>query len=186
MYIHMIGTLATWARDAGAKGLVLFFDEVERVDVFTGEDRFYAEQVLKHYAAVTMRREELAFDPEELYRGGQPVHRALPLRFDEDQPLSVVFALTPLQEIEDAFEEITEYDSYDVRLRPLTARHVPDLTDRIASIYEMAYPRSQATSHVPELISMCKGIFDTGSVNFRGVVRQCVALLDMRRLHGGK
>ncbi len=185
MYMHMIGTLSSWAKDAGANGLVLFFDEVERVDAIRREDRLYAEEVLKHYAAVTMDEEDLGFDPEDLYKGGQNVHRSLPLKFEENQPLSVVFALTPLPEIEEAFHEITTEDAYDIRLRPLTAKHVPDLAKRITTIYELAYPDSEAARHVPELVSMCKGIFETGTTNFRSVVRTCVSLLDMRRLHGG-
>ena len=184
MYIHMIGALSCWARDAGAKGLVLFFDEVERVDAIRSEDRLYAEEVLKHYAAVTMKESDLSFNPEDLYRGGQLVHRNLSLKLEPEQPLSVVFALTPLPEIEEAFSDITTCDTYNVTLRPLTPKHVPDLAQRLTSIYKLAYSDSQADAHIPELLSMCNGIFDTGSTNFRSVVRALVALLDMRRLHG--
>ena len=185
MYIHMIGTLSCWAQDAGAKGLALFFDEVERVDAIKLDDRFYAMEVLKHYAAVTMSQSDLGFKPDGLYRGGQRIHREIPMKFQSVQPLSVVFALTPLQEIDDAFGGITHSDSYDIRLRPLTARNVPDLVERITTIYSAAYRDSNAGQHIPELVSMCKGIFDGGTTNFRAVVRSCVALLDMRRLHGG-
>ncbi len=68
MYVHLVGALACWCASAGTRGLVLLFDEVERVEALRLVDQPYAFEVLKHYAAVTMRSEDLAFEPESLYK----------------------------------------------------------------------------------------------------------------------
>lgn len=183
MYTHMIGTLAAWTKGAGANGLVLLFDEVERIDALSHSQQGYALEVLKHFSAVTMAEDDLLFSAEnELYRGGHSVHKSLSLKFQEDQPLCVVFALTPLPEIEAHFGEITESDNYDVALRPLKKRDMVELARRIGDIYEVSYPEFKVAPFLEELVEICGEGLDAHDANFRAAVRSCVYLMDERRL----
>ncbi len=183
MYTHMIGTLAAFAKGAGANGLVLLFDEVERIDALSQGQQGYALEVLKHFSAVTMAEDDLLFSAEhELYRGGQGVHKALSLKFQEDQPLCVIFALTPLPEIEAHFGEITESDEYDVALRPLRKRDMVELARRIGDIYEVSYPDFEVAPFLEDLVEICGEGLDAHDANFRAAVRSCVYLMDERRL----
>jgi hypothetical protein len=183
MFVHLVGTLACWSADAGARGLVLLFDEVERVQALSGENRRYALEVLRHYAAVTMQRDHLAFDPETLYKGGHAVHRDLPLRFRDDQPLAVVFALTPLEEIEQQFASITASSDYGIRLPPLGAGYVSELVRRLAGVYVRAHASFAPTSAA--LASIEGDVAERlaeGEGSFREAVRATVFLLDTLRL----
>ncbi|MFT7620039.1 MAG: hypothetical protein ACI97A_003696 [Planctomycetota bacterium] len=185
MYIHLVGTLSSWVKDTGAKGLFLLFDEVERLDALDKSQQIYALEVLKHYAAVTMHEADLTFDVENgLYKGGHSVHRSLPLKFREDQPLSVVFALTPLPEIEEHFENVTSSKDYDIRLRAPARRDMPELVDRIGLLYTKAYPSFNVAPHREDLIAVCDHVLDQGGVDFRAAVRATVLNIDERRLSG--
>lgn len=184
MYIHLVGTLASWCADGGARGLVVLFDEVERVDSLTPDNQRYAFEVLQHYAAVTMKAQDLSFQPEGLYKGGQGVHRAIPLWFRNDQPLISVFALTPLEEIRVAVESLTRSGQYDLTLSPLGPDRLGELIGRIATVYERAYgfelpheARDAATQEIEHSIS-------EGHDSFRDAVRAAAMLFDRERLGG--
>ncbi len=183
MYVHMIGTLAAWCEDAGLGGLVLLFDEVERVDALGRIDRMLAFEVLKHFAAVTMERDDLAFDPEALYKGGQEVHKRIGLRFDDSQPLAAVFALTPLPEVEQRLSEVTRSSAYDVRLGGLDTLASAELVQRVAALYERAHA---GWSAAPELLAEVHGrvraALDGGHDSLRAMVRAIVFLFDGARL----
>ncbi len=182
MYVHLVGTLACWCEDAGARGLVLLFDEVERVEALRFEDQQYAFEVLRHYAAVTMDPEDLSFEPELLYKGGQQVHRKLPLLFRDSQPLISIFALTPLDEIREQFESLTSSTAYDVYLAPLEPSCLRELVKKIAALYERAYPGHEVASAARDFahrrISEAHG---GGHDSFRDAVRSTVFLLDADR-----
>ena len=184
MYVHLIGTLSCWAQDAGAKGLVLAFDEVERIDAADSTARHYALEVLKHYVSVTMRSDDLCFDPEEeLYRGGHSVHRDLPLEFRDDQPLVIFFALTPLTEIRSQFRELTESTAYDIEIRPLSPNDLPELIRRIGRLYQIVYPHFDVDTCQATLHDECRAVVDEGA-GFRAAVRTAVDLFDRIRLTG--
>lgn len=183
MYVHLLGTLACWAADAGTRGLLLLFDEVERADALQPADQRYAFEVLRHYAAVTVEPADLAFDPEDLYKGGHAVHRALPLRFRERQPWITVFALTPLEEIEAAFREMTGSSAYDLRLGPLERGLLRELVERVARIYALAFPRHAVSPDVQrEIVARLEAEQGDGHDSFREAVRAAVLLLDADRL----
>lgn len=183
-YTHMVGTLASWFEDAGLRGLVLLFDEVERVDTLSATDQAYALEVLRHYAAVTMDEEDLAFEPDSLYRGGHRVHKELPLRFREDQPLTTVFALTPLEEILESFRGVTASSAYDLKLDPLEVETLGRLARRVAGLYDRAYPDHRTSGAALERIEReLRAAFDEGYDNFRQAVRATVFLLDEDRSH---
>ena len=185
MYTYLVGTIACWCADAGARGLVLLFDEVERVDALCGDDRKYALEVLRHFAAVTIAPEHLAFDPDELYKGGHAVHQQLPLRFREAQPLAAVFALTPLPEVQEQFDSVTENRSYDIWLDDLDRRCVGELVLRVADIYARAYASAGAglasRATLDSIRAVIAGEIDDGHDSFRTVVQATVLLLDAKR-----
>jgi hypothetical protein len=186
-YIHLIGTLATWARDAGHRGLVLLFDEVEYVESVTGDSRQLAKEVLMHYAAATMDREDLQFDPERLYRGGRAVHRQLPLRYSDDQHLSVVMALTPLPEAEVIAGSILATRRYDLHLTPLTPKSYLRLGEKVAALYQRAYPECRLP---PEKSGEIARATRDRAADLdwlpRDLVRAAVMALDEHRLRSGR
>ena len=189
MYIHLIGTLACWIKDAGAKGLLLIFDEVERVDALRREDQEYAFEVLRHYTAVTMLPEDLAFVPEALYKGGNIVHRELPLQFRAQQPLVSLFALTPLEEIRERFQGVTLSHAYDIVLGPLRSELLSELVERVGRLYARAYPDHRAPGDLGQsIVKRIRPELDGGHDSFRDAVRATVFLHDedrLRRPDGG-
>lgn len=185
MYMHLVGTLACWCKDAGMRGLVLLFDEVERVDALSLTNQGMAVEVLKHYAAVTIREEDLGFDPEALYKGGHAVHRAIPLRFQADQPLITVFALTPLEEIIRVFEGLTQSREYDLYLVPLTGLLLGELVARVVALYVTAYPSYEVSPERRDLIARrVTEEFHAGNDSFRSSVQAIVFQLDADRMKG--
>jgi hypothetical protein len=189
MYVHMLGTLACWIRDAGFRGLLLLFDEVEGVDQLGKAQQAYGVQVLKHFAAVAVPKRQLAFDPTshaELYRGGHAAHRKIPLRFRRNQPLSVVFAFTPLEDIRTLFRAIAVDESLDVQLRPLAARDTRELVRRVCQLYIRAYPDMTPTGdQIVILAEEIEQAIAEGRSSARDIVRGVVFLLDSIRLAGG-
>ncbi len=188
LYAHLIGTWATWCRDAGYKGLVVLFDEVERVSALDAAQRRLADQVLRHYTAVTLPTAHLAFDPNDqdaMYRGGQRVHRNLPLRFTEDQPLSVVMALTPAPDVEATIRRLVSVDSVRIDLSPIARRHHGSLVERVVDLYRGAYPRFAPDGESARRISerVLAALVDAEAVP-RHFVRTAVCILDGLR-HGG-
>ena len=182
MYIHLLGNLACWLRDAGFKGLLILFDEMERADVFAARLLEYAREVIAHYAAVTLPRAALRFDPEELYRGGHSVHRLLPLRFREDQPLSVVVALTPAPRTGAVVERLFDPEHVVVALDPLGREAYAELIDRVAALYLRAYPDfALGEAERSRLRSALMSSTSHEGVVPREMVRATVTLLDLLR-----
>lgn len=186
MYIHLLGTVAAWAKDAGYAGLFLLFDEVEYVERLDREQLGFAVEVLKHYAAVTLPREELGFDPsdpEALYRGGQDVHRRIPLFFRGDQPLAVAFALTPLPEIRKLLDGIVRTRAHEVEIAPLSSADRRDLAGKVAWLYARAHPDLELTrALLDELDRRVRDLEAERGESPRSIVQLCVSLLDAERL----
>ena len=183
MYAHLVGTLACWARDAGHQGLLLLFDEVEFVESLSKELLGYAAEVIKHYAAVCLPPERLSFDPEALYRGGQAVHRALPLRFAPDQPLCALCALTPLDFVRELFRDILADGDDDLSLPPLRRADQLELCERVESLYLRAYaPWRPEQDELAPLRIRLHGLLDATEGAPRAIVRSAVLGLDALRL----
>ncbi|MBM4061075.1 MAG: hypothetical protein FJ265_08260 [Planctomycetes bacterium] len=185
MYMHMIGTLATWVRDAGHRGLLVLFDEVEYVDALAPDLRDYAIQVLMHFAAATLAPESLRFDPESLYRGGQPVHRSLPLRYRPDQPLAAVFALTPLDNARAIYELMVKGGCHSIDLQPLRHAHVDELMMRLYDLYRRAHPGFEWTPE--QRLHARRRIVDSlgdDAWAMRRLVQRTVFVLDEHRFGG--
>jgi BREX system ATP-binding protein BrxC/D len=186
MYVHLVGTLAAWAGDAGFKGLVILFDEVEYVEMTRGESRNLAKEVLQHYAAITLPKEKLAFDPERLYRGGQAVHRLLPLRFDDEQRLAAVMALTPLPEAEAIAREILVDRKDDLELSRFLVPDFVELAESVARLYRRAYPTyALDESTLVRLSESAMEDLVLGDGSPRETVRRTVMELDADRLRAG-
>jgi len=182
MYTHLLGTVAAWAQDAGYKGLFLLFDEVEFVDSLSKQELGYALEVLKHYAAVTVPREDLCFDPEDLYRGGHRVHRDLRLFYRANQPLTVMFALTPLPDIEKSFQQIVGSEQYNIPLPPLGVGHVGELMQRVIRIYLRAYPEMRLKEQdLPLILEGVQRAADDRGSSPRVLVRSLASQLDALR-----
>lgn len=172
VYVHLVGTVACWAADAGASGLCLLLDEAEQVESFDRRHRELSAEVLGQYAAATLPLEELGFDPDQLYRGGQEVHRKLPRRFDPEQPLAVVMALTPLPEIYSLARRLVRRP--EIVLKPLSAGDKEELARRVISLYARAYPRAGISGPVlSRLVAAAE--------RPRALVREIIAELDARR-----
>jgi hypothetical protein len=183
MYAHLVGTLAAWSKDAGQRGLLLLFDEVERMEALTQEDRRFAREVLQHYAAIALPAEQLSFDPEKLYKGGQPVHQALPIRFRPDQPLCAVFAVTPLEETEAFVRQVSALPELHLRLSTLHANLRGELVARIVRLYQRAYPGFVPPEGLSEqLVQHLGNLVGEGQDSQRAAVRLLVFGLDQARL----
>ncbi len=184
VYIHLLGTLACWSKHAGYRGLVLIFDEIERVDGLSIGNLKWAFQTLLYYAAASLQRSDLSFDPEKtLYRGGQPVHRRLPIRFQDDQPLCVLFALTPIPAVEEAIKGCFTSSAVALDLPPIGAESTKELVRKLATLYGVAYPQhelSQATTD--RILREVRALIEGDSFPVRALVQATVFLLDRDRL----
>ncbi len=184
VYTHMLGTLASWASDAGFKGLLLLMDEVEYVDALTSLQRNLASQVLMHFAAAVLPEENLGFDPADLYRGGQPVHRKFEIRFRADQPLLVVMAFTPLEETRILASEIVpDLPEVHLRLEPLGALDFIRLVEILAEdFYRKAYSSFRPSrKDVREIRARVREELEWGDASPREAVRMVVLALDALR-----
>jgi hypothetical protein len=160
-------------------------DEVEELDRLNAEHTRLAKEVLFHFAAATVPRNSLGFDPEaDLHRGGHAVHRSLGLRFEEDQPLSVAMTLTPLPEVEQALGRMVSSPEAAVRLSKIAAGAHGDLTSRVGEIYRRAYPESEfGFGERHEIERVLRASLAAGQDDPRVLIRSMVAILDFRRLH---
>lgn len=185
LYVNLVGTLACWIADAGYQGLVVLFDEVEYVDALPGPELRLALEVLKHFAAVTLPRASLGFDPDDpadLYRGGHEVHRMIPLRFREEQPLAVVFALTPLEEVERSYRRIVSAGQTSLRLRPLRPAHLDQLMLNVELLYQRGYPEfAWAAADRMRAQDRVMAALDDDPSTIRKVVQRTVLVLDEHR-----
>jgi hypothetical protein len=185
VYMHLLGTLACWIRDVGHRGLLVLLDEVEYVDALPRQDLGYALEVLKHFAAATLPAAALTFDPDDpqqLYRGGHDVHRQIPLRYQVDQPLSVVCALTPVPEVQQLYDHIVADEEVSVWLRPLQPQNLDELVQRVAGLYRRGYPDlvwTAADRTAMHEHASCVHADDTAMI--RRVVQRTVFALDELR-----
>ena len=184
VYMHLVGVLSSWAEDAGYRGLLMLFDEVEFIDGLSAQAYHYAREVLRHVAAVTASPADLAFDPEALYRGGHEVHRKLPLRFRDDQPLAAVFALTPLGgESGRVLESLVKRSDMALQLRRLGERDTLDLVRRVIELYRRAYPGfSPCHGERLAFIDRVEDVLADEGIEPRPLVQATVCELDGLRL----
>jgi hypothetical protein len=182
VYVHILGALAAWLKDAGFRGLLVLCDEVERIDALDAEQRRFALEVLKHYAAATLPGTDLAFAEDDLYRGGHEVHRELSLRYEPDQPLVVLMTLTPLSETLAAVHRMLATRAHEISLPPLGPRELAELVERVIDLYRRAYPefRPRTLELEPVRRALARQAA-SGEDKPREMIRRVVASLDALR-----
>jgi len=182
MYILMLGTLASWAKDVGYRGLLLLMDEVEYVDSLSAAQKDLASEVLKHFATATLPQDNLEFDPQTLYKGGHKVHRNLDIRCRPDQPLLTLMALTPLDEMVDLAASIVGEESVYLHLQNFKRKDYAELAGKIVNLYERAYVPFEAGSRFSKLLrAEIEDQMKWGGQTPREAVRAAVSFLDAAR-----
>ena len=155
---------------------------MERIDALDAVHRRFALQVLEHCAAATLPGKDLAFQEDDLYRGGHEVHRRLSLRYMPDQPLVVLMTLTPLPETLRAVHRILAGHAHLIALRSLGPRELGELVERVIDLYSRAYPEFRPRPLVldPVWRALARQAA-RGEDTPREVVRRVVASLDVLR-----
>ena len=182
---NLLGALAGWAKDAGWQGLLVILDEAEYLDRLGSVSREMAENLLRFVAMATLRREELAFEPASVRRGGHPVHRRIPARWRPDQPLTAICTFTPNPEIERVLARVIEGDSHVLDLEPPRGSEAGVLGARVLALVRRAWPEfdpsEEQTTEVHQALVQAAHWGELESA--RDVVRTAVAIWDARR-HG--
>ncbi|MFZ5479357.1 MAG: BREX system ATP-binding domain-containing protein [Myxococcota bacterium] len=180
---HLLGGIAAWAKDAGYAGLLVLLDEAEYLDRLGAASQEMAQNVLKFLAVGAMPRASLAFDPEKVYRGGHDVHRRVPTRFAEDQPLAVLCAFTPHPGIERVLGGISRTPEWWLPLEPVRRGRLGDLADRVLEIAREVYPALDPRPEDREALRRALlTAWDGGQVeNTRDAARMAVEYWDLYR-----
>jgi hypothetical protein len=180
---YLLGGIATWARDAGYRGLLVLCDEAEYLDQLEATSRQMATRVLKYLAVATLPPGDLAFDPALVERGGQPVHRSFPPRFALDQPLCAICAFTPYPEIQAVLGAIVSNSERLVCFDSVPLEDLHALADRILALYIEAYPSLQPTiEHRRAIASRLAGAFRRGETEvMRQATKMVVEFWDLYR-----
>jgi hypothetical protein len=181
---HLLGGIAAWSRDAGWKGLVVLLDEAEYLDRLGASSRRMAENVLRYLAMGSLDRTALAFDPEEVYRGGQTVHRKIRPRFVEDQPLVVLCAFTPNPDVDAVLDEIIADRSVRVELDPIRPSLLPVLAEKVFGLVKGVHPELEADPLHREVMTRALAqAFADGTVSStRQAARMVVEFWDLYRV----
>jgi hypothetical protein len=183
-YAYVLAGVACLCREAEAHGLCVLLDEAEFYAALDAAHRAFADNLFGCYALATLRAGEGRRGEEALERGGQEVHRRLPLRCREEQPLACVFFLTPQPQGLAALEQWVELARHGVELSPLRPADYAELYERIHRVYAEAHPGFS----LPVKLARPMGEFlhaalAAGAVgNPRGVLKLLVEFLDLCRL----
>lgn len=180
---YLLGGLAVWARDAGHRGVLLACDEAEYVDRLSGVGRDLAATVLRYLAVAALDDDALAFAPDRVYRGGQPVHRDLPSRFAADQPLVVLAAFTPNRAIEAVLSTVVASSSAVCPLDPLPWNLVALYAARVLEVHGRVYPQTApSVLHRRQLEQALQSAWRRGRLEtLRQVARAVVEWADLHR-----
>ena len=181
---YLLGGIAVWAREAGYRGLVVLADEAEYLERLRKVAREWATNVLRYLASASLDPQDLAFDPSKTYRGGQPVHRALPERFRPDQPLAVICAFTPHPGISEVLGGIVADEGRLLQLQPIPLAELSQLADRILVLCRQAYPQLQPPGAHRRVIKACLArAFRRGDIQTtRQAARLAVEFWDLYRV----
>lgn len=179
---HLLGGIASWAEDAGWRGLFVLLDEAEYFDHLGTTARSMAENVLRYLAIATLPNAELPFDPAQVYRGGQEVHRAVNPRYRADQPLAALCAFTPHPRIDGALSRVVR-DSAILRLETLPPSSFGALADNVLAMVRDAAPDLAPNAAHEHLVKRAlAAAWDSGTVtNTRQAARMLVEHWDLYR-----
>jgi len=182
---YLLGGIASWAKEAGYQGLFLVLDEAEFVDRLGSADRLLAKHMLSFLAMATLPEDKLAFDPEDLHRGGHEVHRRIPVRFTDDQPLAAITAFTPNPAIDEVLSQILKDDS-PIELDVLGHSAAEELADRVLALVRIAHPHVDPPSTDRRVIRQIVGHLARRHEleSTRDIAKVIVTLWDLYRLRG--
>jgi len=180
---YLLGGIATWARDAGYRGLLVLADEAEYLDQLGAAAREMASNVLRYLAMGSLEATQLAFEPSAVYRGGQRIHRSLSPCFTDDQPLAVMAAFTPHPGISETLASLVSDQELIVPLEPIPLLELARLADHILALYRQAYPSlNPPDAHRQAVIGCIKGGFRRGLIETtRQSARLVVEFWDLYR-----
>ena len=181
---HLLGGVACWARDAGYHGLLVLVDEAEYLDQLGVSGRELATNVLKYLAMATLGREALAFDPEQVYRGGHPTHRQIRAVFQPAQPMAAICAFTPHPEITRVLQRLVSDEHLILPLEHVPSWELARLAEHIFALYQQAYPDMQAPDdHRRVITGRLTGAFRRGEVeSTRQAAKLVVEFWDLYRM----
>ncbi len=184
VYAYLLGGVAHLCQQAGGRGLCLFIDEAEFYAALGAQNRGFADTVFGCYALACLRDDQALQGEESIPKGGQAIHRRLPLRFRPDQPLACVFFLTPDPVGLEALGTWVDLRRHTVELTPLGPEHYSELYQRVVTLYGVAHPGFI----MPAALALPMGDFLHAALacglvsNPRSVLKLVVELLDLCRL----
>jgi len=181
---HLLGGLASWARDAGHSGLLVLLDEAEYLDSLGSTSREMAENVLRYLAMAALPPELLAFEEDAVYRGGQPAHRAISPRFQPDQPLAVLCAFTPNPQVDRVLRRTLLDPGACLSLEPIRPSLLPVLAEKVFGLVKAVHPSlDPAPEHRQRVSRALDAAFRSGRVETtRQAARLVVEFWDLYRL----
>ena len=184
VYAYLLGGLSCLCRELGYAGLALLVDEAEFYAALCAEDRAFAETVFGCWALACLSDEQARQGEAALRKGGQEVHRRLPLRHRPDQPLACCFFLTPDPQGLAALDTWVDLARHQVELAPLEPAHYGELYERVLGIYGAAHPGFEVPAGVTDAMGrMLYGALHCGALaNPRAVLKLLVEVLDVCRL----
>ena len=181
---YLLGGVATWAADAGYKGLLLLLDEAEYLDQLAATARQMAENVLKYLAVGALPADALAFDPCTVYRGGHATHRSIPTRFSAGQPLAVLCAFTPNAQVDYVLSGIFRAPEHRIELEPVRASLLPVLAEKVFGMVRQVYPELDPEPDHRQRVTRALAMgFRSGDVSTtRQAARMVVEFWDLYRV----
>ncbi|MBI4864284.1 MAG: DUF2791 family P-loop domain-containing protein [Candidatus Riflebacteria bacterium] len=183
IYAYLLGGVACRAQEVGYRGLVLLLDEAEFFQALSREDREHASHLIACLALAARGERRVCFDPATLPKGGQPVHRQVPFVYRQDQPLYVVVALTPVDEMRDLLGRLLPLDQVVLELSRLTPRDYQTLFERIVGLYPVPAQQRGLLGELaaPMGKALFAGVRCDKLTNPRAVLRLIVEFLDVLR-----
>ncbi len=184
IYAYLLGGIACLVRAAGAQGLCVLLDEAEFYAALGAEDRTFADNLFGCWALAALAGERPRRGEDAIARGGQEVHRRLPLLHRPDQPLACIVFLTPEPGGLRALDAWVDISRHTVEIGPLGSKDHAELYERVHAVYRAAHPGFA----LPPAMAKPMGEFLHAALaagalaNPRGVLKLLVEFLDVCRL----
>jgi hypothetical protein len=183
VYAYLLGGIACLVRTAGARGLCVLLDEAEFYAALDAEHRAFADNLFGCWALASLGGETGRRTAEHVARGGQEVHRRLPLVHRPDQPLACVVFLTPEPKGLRALDFWVDLQRHMVEIGPLGSRDYAELFDRVHTVYRAAHPGFALPLESAQPMGELLAALAAGALaNPRGVLKLVVELFDVYRL----
>ena len=187
LYTLILGGIAELARQVGYKGLAVMVDEAEFYSVLAGRDRTFADILFRTFSAACHSPAALNFDPETLPKGGHAIHRSFSYRYQDEQPLYVMFALTHDPQGKTALENCIPANRF-MDLTPFTTRDYITLSERVMALYHLAQTRLDVGEKLAALMAkVIEPCHRTGLIeNPRQALKFITEVVDITRHRPGR